>query len=284
MNLNQKLFDHKKKSSLKVNKVLIIIVSVLLVTCVSALVYFLFKTGNTKNNQGGTHSSESSISEKTNHTEENVDDSDNEKSSDELSDANNVDLKNDYSLWNSNCKQEEVLVNANNKLPDDYKVKLGDYCGVSINAIISEPLENMVRDAREKANVTLYLSSCYRSIETQTELFNQGVKKRQALGNTTEEAEKLTAMEIARPGYSEHNTGLAVDLNGVKDDFPKTKEYKWLIENSYKYGFILRYPEEKKDVTGIVYEPWHFRFVGVDVATEMKEKNLCYEEYVASKQ
>ena len=97
---------------------------------------------------------------------------------------------------------------------------------------------------------------------------------------TQEEAEKRAERVVARPKASEHNTGLAVDFNGVSNDFYKTKEYKWLMDNAQKYGFIERYQKKWKDYTGVIYEPWHFRYVGKENAPKIKDSGLCLEEYV----
>ena len=92
----------------------------------------------------------------------------------------------------------------------------------------------------------------------------------------------MAATVVARPGTSEHHTGLAIDFNGVKDDFYKTKEYSWLMSNAANYGFILRYPQNKTDVTNVIYEPWHFRYVGKVHAQKVVQSGLCLEEYIDS--
>jgi D-alanyl-D-alanine carboxypeptidase len=94
-------------------------------------------------------------------------------------------------------------------------------------------------------------------------------------GMTLEEADDYIGQSVAIPGTSEHQTGLGVDIIGSR------KMYDWLEENSWKYGFILRYPDDKIDITGIIYEPWHFRYVGVEAATYIMENNLTLEEYLS---
>ena len=96
----------------------------------------------------------------------------------------------------------------------------------------------------------------------------------------TEQAEVEAAKVVARPGTSEHQVGLAVDFNSVEDSFKNTNEYEWLSANCYKYGFILRYTAEKQDKTGIIPEPWHYRYVGVEAATKIHEENICLEEFI----
>ena len=104
-------------------------------------------------------------------------------------------------------------------------------------------------------------------------------------GLSREEATAQAGAVVAVPGTSEHQTGLAVDLvdksyQHLDDAQASTEVQQWLMENSWKYGFILRYPEEKSDVTGIIYEPWHYRYVGGPAAREMRELGLCLEEYI----
>ena len=99
-------------------------------------------------------------------------------------------------------------------------------------------------------------------------------------GYSKEAAEKEAATCIALPGSSEHHTGLAVDFNVTSQSFENSKTFKWLKENAENYGFIMRYPSDKMDITGgIIYEPWHWRFVGINIAKEMKSLGMCYEEY-----
>ncbi|MGN1295920.1 MAG: M15 family metallopeptidase [Bacilli bacterium] len=131
------------------------------------------------------------------------------------------------------------------------------------NALIA--LEKMMVDM-EKQGLRVYLYSGYRSYEKQITIYNEAINKN----------------EVAYPGCSEHQTGLAVDISTLDDGlsyyFSKSKEYQWLINNSYKYGFILRYPENKIDITGYVYEPWHYRYVGKD-AKKIKNE-ITLEEYL----
>ena len=138
----------------------------------------------------------------------------------------------------------------------------------------------MIQDA-DAQGIKLWVSSGYRSNERQKELFSNKVRKYMGQGYTREESETLADTIVAKPGTSEHNLGLAVDLNGVRDDFCDTKEFAWLNENAANYGFILRYDNHKQKVTGKIYEPWHFRFVGQEHAKKMKEKDLRLEEYVS---
>ncbi len=134
--------------------------------------------------------------------------------------------------------------------------------------------------AAKKDGMNLYVSSSYRTPEYQKNLFEKRVKAAMANGENRAEAENTVAKETARPGTSDHMLGLAVDFNGVKNAFKDTKEYDWLIEHCAEYGFILRYPEDKVDITKVSYEPWHYRYVGKEHAAVIMEKEICLEEYV----
>lgn len=119
---------------------------------------------------------------------------------------------------------------------------------------------NKMKNAAKEDNLDIYISSGYRSYSKQSTIYDRYVKQ-----DGKEEADAFSA----RPGHSEHQSGLAVDLNIINDSFANTKEAKWLAENCYKYGFILRYPKGKSNETGYKYEPWHFRYVGVDLASKL---------------
>lgn len=130
--------------------------------------------------------------------------------------------------------------------------------------------------------VNLYPISCYRSYDTQTRLYNNRVDraKRENPSFTQQQAEVYAATHVARPGTSEHQTGLAIDFNSVETDFGSTEAGKWLKEHANDYGFILRYEKDKQSITGVTWEPWHYRFVGVKHAKRMTELGYCLEEYV----
>ena len=125
-----------------------------------------------------------------------------------------------------------------------------------------------------KENLKIYACSTYRSYSYQEGLYNRYVKK-----DGFKEAETYSA----RAGYSEHQLGLAVDIVNGKWNYLSEgdKEYTWLINNSYKYGFILRYPHESEYITGYVFEDWHFRYLGIELATKVYESKLTYDEYIA---
>lgn len=135
-------------------------------------------------------------------------------------------------------------------------------------------------EAASNDGVNIYGVSIYRTYNYQKNLFERRVNDRMNEGLTREEAEAKVATGTALPGTSEHQIGLAVDFNQIKTSFENTKAGKWLRNNCTDYGFILRYPADKTDITGIIYEPWHFRFVGIKHAKRMEELDMCMEEYV----
>lgn len=173
-----------------------------------------------------------------------------------------------------------VLVNFEIPVPSQNDPELETIGSVQVDKRIVDDLQAMIDDAG-KEGLTITLSSGYRSAQRQGELFEQAVEENLALGMNLEMADAVAAESVARAGYSEHNTGLAADLNGVLEDFDETPEYRWLQRHAHEYGFVLRYPEEKAELTGIRFEPWHYRYVGRENAEKMRMLNLCLEEYVA---
>lgn len=137
-------------------------------------------------------------------------------------------------------------------------------------------------EAAHKDGAKLYIISAYRTDATQQRLFNNEVNAvmRDNPSLTKEQAEVRAATEVARPGTSEHQLGLAVDFNSVEQNFEDTKEFAWLQAHAHEYGFIMRYPKDKQDITAVIYEPWHYRYVGVENAKLIKESGLCLEEFV----
>ena len=137
-------------------------------------------------------------------------------------------------------------------------------------------MQQFVADARAEG-LSVFLSSGYRGFEEQQYLFNRKVEQY---------GEEKAATIVSRPGTSEHQTGLACDITDeyyeLKDEsLENTALYQWMSKHCQEYGFIVRYPKDKEEITGIIYEPWHFRYVGVEAATYMVEHNLCLEEFVA---
>ena len=178
-----------------------------------------------------------------------------------------------------NSNNIDILVNKNNKLDSNYipndleALNLEFSCKDKVlrhEARIS--FENMAKNAK-KEGFNIIAVSTYRNYEYQDKLYNNYVK---------EYGYYYAELASAHPGHSEHQTGLAVDIADLSldyDNFENTKEFIWMINNSYKYGFILRYPKAKFHITGFKYEPWHFRYVGLDVAKYIYENNITLEEY-----
>lgn len=187
----------------------------------------------------------------------------------------------DFSDWNNSCDSNLIVVNKDNPIPKAYSSNLIDYKNIKINSIAQNDLDNMI-NAAAKEGLKIYPSSGYRSVARQTTLFNNQVSRCKKQGYKSTNAEVVAATIVARPGTSEHHTGFAIDFNGVRDDFYKTKEYSWMIKNAANYGFILRYPKDKTNVTNVIYEPWHFRYVGKEHAQKIAQSSLCLEEYIAS--
>ena len=172
-----------------------------------------------------------------------------------------------------------VLVNYSHKMPDNFQHVIVNELGVEMDSRIIEPYKKM-RDAAAKDNITLWISSGYRSPEKQQALFEQEINSYYQNGVTYADAITKAESSVAKAGYSEHNTGLALDLNGVREDFGGTPASNWLQAHSAEYGFVLRYPADKQSITKIKYEPWHYRYVGVQHAKEMNRLHMCLEEYV----
>lgn len=186
-----------------------------------------------------------------------------------------------FSDWNRTCAPTLVVVNKDNPIPEDYPISLETYNGKKINAALKDDLNAMI-NAAAKYGIKIFIYSGYRTIEEQTRYFNSQTSMYKKQGYSEQDAQAKAAMSVARPRTSEHNTGLAIDFNCVRDDFYKTKEYAWLIKNAAEYGFILRYAKDKTNKTGVIYEPWHFRYVGKEHAPEIMASGLCLEEYIAS--
>lgn len=182
--------------------------------------------------------------------------------------------------------EEILLVNKDNKLPDDYEVNLVTLAdGVNKAAEQAyEPLCNMLAAGR-KEGLVFEICSSYRDVKRQQELFDEDLNALMRRGYSYEEAYAEVASETMPPGHSEHSTGLAFDIVSLSYQMldagqEKTAENKWLQEHCAEYGFILRYPKGKEDITAISYESWHFRYVGVEVAKYIMDKGITLEEYL----
>jgi len=176
-----------------------------------------------------------------------------------------------------------ILVNRWNPIPKDYTTELVNATrSVQVAAICYDSLQKMLEDCRQ-AGFPPKVYVGYRSYSTQSGLFQSRLKYYMSRGLSYGSAYSQVRKIVAIPGTSEHQLGLAVDLMDQRyysQDLSEDHALYWLAEHCWEYGWILRYPEDKSDITGIIYEPWHFRYVGVDLAMELKESGLCLEEYL----
>jgi len=180
-----------------------------------------------------------------------------------------------------------MLINKQHSIPDDYEPVLGEINTMKgmmqcDERIITE-LKQMMQDAK-KDGIVLAICSPYRDMEYQKMLFNRKINRYMDMGLSYMEAYRLAGEYVTVPGASEHQLGLALDIvcntyTSLNDGFGETDAGKWLAANCHKYGFILRYPKEKEEITGIGYEPWHFRYVGVEAATIIMEDEITLEEF-----
>lgn len=165
-----------------------------------------------------------------------------------------------------------ILCNRWNPIPDDFEMNLVSIGKFKMDATCAGAMEEMM-EAAKADGVTLAINNTYRSKKTQQSMWETRRDKYMGQGMTLAEADAYIGRSVAVPGTSEHQTGLAADIKGSQ------KVYDWLAQNSWKYGFILRYPDDKIDITGIIFEPWHFRYVGKTMAKDVFESGLCLEEY-----
>lgn len=179
-----------------------------------------------------------------------------------------------------------ILVNKHNRAPavpvalvkpDVRPTKESVSENIYMQPVAARALEELFDDALDEG-ITLYATSGFRSYSTQKAIFERKLDTM---------SEKAANASVAKPGYSEHQTGLAMDVeghsslgSGLIQDFGETPEGKWLAENCHKYGFIIRYPKGKTDITGYVYEPWHIRYVGKEAAAEITALDVTFEEYI----
>ena len=196
----------------------------------------------------------------------------------------NVNRDNDYYtnvVETDTSKDILMLVNKYNHLSNEYEpddienisIKYA-YANNSVRKEVNEHFVEMCKAAKEQG-LTLIANSTYRNYEKQESIYNSYVSKK---------GQEYADQYAARPGYSEHQTGLTIDIityNTKGEDFENTEEFKWLVDNSYKYGFILRYPKDKEYLTGYAYESWHYRYLGLEMAKKVHDENITYDEYYA---
>ncbi len=172
-----------------------------------------------------------------------------------------------------------VLVNREHLLPEGYSSSLVTVDGHYVSKIIENDLVQMMKDAKGDG-VILKINTSYRSISEQQEIWSKSIDKFLSLGYSQKGALEETRKTVMEPGYSEHHTGLAIDFSNPGQSLENERMWNWLRENAHRYGFILRYPKEKEQITNITYEPWHYRYVGKENSVIIKEKNICLEEYL----
>lgn len=174
-----------------------------------------------------------------------------------------------------------TLINHENILPEDYEIELKNIDSTrQFDARAIDELFTMMNDMKKDGITNIWVQSSYRSVARQKEIFDKKVNTYLSQGKTKEEAENLTLQTINKPGTSEHNLGLAVDFNYVDYKFDELEGFKWLNQNAAKYGFILRYRKDKEEITKVNYEPWHWRYVGIEHAKKINELDFCLEEYI----
>ena len=297
----------KKKNNYKVTLIILIIITIILF---SFIIYLLFFKKPSNNKVLDNKKDEETINID-NNIEDDVDNEEDDNinlfESQEYYIENNLDRYIAYQTLNPSKNIDEVITDVNcnidrsfytdpvaSNLDDGTLLIVNKYHSLSSDYVPSlvtmedgytnvkgakmqpeayEHYKQMVDDAKLEG-ITLYNVSAYRSYSLQNTLYTNYIKR-----DGVDAADRYSA----RPGYSEHQTGLASDINTAssKDHFENSLEYSWLNSNSYKYGFILRYPENKEYLTGYKFEPWHYRYVGVDVATYIYEHNITFDEYYA---
>ena len=186
-----------------------------------------------------------------------------------------------------------ILVNHTNKMPENYTFETAE-CGskTAVNKTLQTVACNAFLELQKAAaaeNVTVWMQSGYRSVSYQTNLYEKKTNYYKQQGYDDAKAKEMAAAIVNPPGYSEHNCGLAADLNspehtGLDEGFENTAAFRWLCQHAGEYGFILRYPKGAEEKTEITYEPWHWRYVGVENAAKINASGLCFEDYIAALQ
>lgn len=177
-----------------------------------------------------------------------------------------------------------TLVSLEHLLPEDYSVTLAPLAGQRFDYRVRDPLSRMIVAAAND-DVTLIVCSGYRSVSQQNRLYSRHMAEYQADGLSETEAKNKTEQLVQYPGASEHHTGLAVDFSDqhhseLTEEFSSTSAYDWLCDHAAEFGFVERYPADKTSITGISWEPWHYRYVGSEHAKYMQSSSLCLEEYL----
>lgn len=294
----------KRKKKLKTKNFLVFIIIIILI--ITSIIYGINKSKN--NNTSSKEPNKIENKDKVNNTKELTELEKAKKDLDYYKDEYENDYK-EYREKNKDLSIEKVITNVNIGLNYDYYTHTKATEDLNTNTILVNKYNYLTEDyvpenlqtvdkkyssktlqlvdyakeafeelseAAAKENYTVLAMSSYRSYQYQYNLYNRYVST-----DGVEAADTYSA----RPGYSEHQTGLAVDVYNGKEDFTnfeKTKEYNWMQDNAYKFGFILRFPKDKVLETGYQYESWHYRYVGKEIAKYIHDNNLCFEEYYAT--
>lgn len=183
-------------------------------------------------------------------------------------------LANEDNGWNL------ILVNREHYIPNDYEIELTELSnGEKVDSRIYPYLQEMF-DAARAQGYGLFVAAGYRIESEQQRLLDEKIKAYEAEGYSKSEAKKLAKAWVSLPGTSEHQLGIAVDINADTTKSSSDEVYDWLAQNAYQYGFIKRYPSDKTEITGVINEPWHYRYVGEEAAQEIYEQGICLEEYI----
>lgn len=170
-----------------------------------------------------------------------------------------------------------ILVNSNTELSQTYNISLKTIEGFEVDKQVKKPLEALLRDARNEG-ILIEINQAYRSSSYQQAVFDAKVEEYLNKGYSIKDATKATHSMVALPRHSEHETGLALDFVTTGNENDKFEMWEWLFNNGYKYGFNLRYPAHKTQITGVIYEPWHYRYLGQELSLYLKQNDLVLEE------
>lgn len=259
-----------------ISKIMLIAALIMILIIIFFIIIYLFIV---KNNKQINEKNEQTLETSTN-IEKNKDT--NIKNNENINIENSNKEEDNQNIENDDWKI--ILVNSENPLPEDYQIELANIDKTrKFDKRAIDELNNMILAMRNSGISNIWVQSAYRTIEYQQQLYNNSINKYLKQGKNQEEAKVLTESQLAKPGQSEHNLGLAVDFNYVDESFEKTRAFAWLKESAQNYGFILRYPKEKENITKILYEPWHWRYVGQEHAKRIKELGICLEEYIENK-
>lgn len=201
-----------------------------------------------------------------------------------ISNSDNSDLPNISFISESNNTSEKqwylILVNDKNSIPKNYDFELTELDnGRKVDSRIYPDLQAMFDDMR-KSGIYPTVGEGFRTADEQRQMMSDKINAYINEGYSEKESNKMAKQTVMAVGNSEHQLGLAVDINAEEGSASNEDIYEWLEENSYKYGFIQRYPADKSDITGIEYEPWHYRYVGKKAAEEIYFQGICLEEYL----